>query len=214
VNAIFDPSLVLYLPLHEADGSSFMSRDAYGHLCMVTGALWSPRVRSFDGTDDYISITYSNSFASASGISVGCWYKPHANETSTRLVSFSGADNKRGWLLRQAGYKPRFSIHDGTGWVSVYSTSTQTLNQFYFVMGTYDKTSLKIYLDGSLDCTPTAETDDISYLQNSGLFIGVREGLDPTEFFDGDIGDVFVYNRALTPAEIQNIFLATKWRYQ
>ena len=32
-------------------------------------------------------------------------------------------------------------------------------------------------------------------------------------YFKGLIGDVRVYNRALTPLEIQRIYLATKWRY-
>ena len=54
MNFIFDPSLVLYLPLHQRDGSSFMSKDAYGHVCTVTGAVWTPEGRLFDGVDDYI----------------------------------------------------------------------------------------------------------------------------------------------------------------
>ena len=41
---IFDPSLVLYLSLWKLDGDSFMSKDAYGHLCTVTGALYSINV--------------------------------------------------------------------------------------------------------------------------------------------------------------------------
>ena len=44
-----DPSLVLYLPLYELDGSSFRSRDAYGHLATVTGALWTPQGRTLMG---------------------------------------------------------------------------------------------------------------------------------------------------------------------
>ena len=53
---IFDPSLVLYLPLYQPDGASFASRDAYGHLCTVTGALWTPQGRTFDGADDIIDL--------------------------------------------------------------------------------------------------------------------------------------------------------------
>lgn len=50
-----DPYLKLYLPLYELDGSSFMSKDAYGHLCTVTGALWRPNGRWFDKTSDIIT---------------------------------------------------------------------------------------------------------------------------------------------------------------
>jgi len=48
---IFDPSLVLYLPLYQLDGWAFMSRDAYGHLCSVTGAKWTPQGRDLDEQD-------------------------------------------------------------------------------------------------------------------------------------------------------------------
>ena len=50
---IFDPSLALYLPLYELDGASFVSRDAYGYLCTITGASWKLRGYKFDGVDDY-----------------------------------------------------------------------------------------------------------------------------------------------------------------
>lgn len=53
-NSYLDPTLVLYLPFHQLDGTSFMSKDKHGHLCSVTGALWTPRGRSFDGVDDQI----------------------------------------------------------------------------------------------------------------------------------------------------------------
>ena len=31
---IFDSSVALYLPLCELDGTSFQSKDAYGHMCV------------------------------------------------------------------------------------------------------------------------------------------------------------------------------------
>ena len=52
---IFDPSLVLYLPLGQLDGTSFVSQDAYGHLCTVTGTVWGSRGRYFDGADDLVN---------------------------------------------------------------------------------------------------------------------------------------------------------------
>src|SRR3972149_6505876 len=51
----YDPSCVLYLPLYELDGASFASRDAYGHLCTVTGATWGLQGRTFNGTSDWIN---------------------------------------------------------------------------------------------------------------------------------------------------------------
>ena len=53
---LLDPSLVLYLPLYQLDGASFMSRDAYGHLGVNYGSTWTPQGRSFDGVDDYVIV--------------------------------------------------------------------------------------------------------------------------------------------------------------
>ena len=50
----YDPSLVLYLPLGELDGDKFMSRDAYGHLCAVTGATWTPNSRRLVDTENLL----------------------------------------------------------------------------------------------------------------------------------------------------------------
>ncbi|MDY6835496.1 MAG: hypothetical protein SVY53_11925, partial [Chloroflexota bacterium] len=44
-----DPELRLLLPLRYLDGNSFMSRDAYGHLCTNNGTVWHLGGRSFDG---------------------------------------------------------------------------------------------------------------------------------------------------------------------
>ena len=68
---IFDPSMVLYLPLYELDGASFMSKDAYGHLCTVTGALWTSQGRDFDGIDD--SITLPTAFDSLTDLTLEAW---------------------------------------------------------------------------------------------------------------------------------------------
>ena len=76
MNIIFDPSLVLYLPLYGQDGASFMSQDAGGHLCAVTGALWRPDSRYFDGIDDKINCGHSPALNLTSGVTVEVWFKP------------------------------------------------------------------------------------------------------------------------------------------
>ena len=214
MDLIFDPSLGLYLPLYELDGASFMSKDKHGHLCTVTGALWTPQGRDLDGGDDYLGFGADiAAFKPATALTVGIWYKNDISEASTRIVSMAGVDSKQGWMLRAATDTAVFHIHDGTAYRSVTSTSL-TIGAWHFVVATYNKTDLRIYAEGALACTPTAETDDIQYITPASLHIGVREGLDVVEFFDGKIGEVWIYNRALTPREIQRNYLATKWRYR
>src|SRR3989304_5596886 len=54
--------------------NQFLSDDAYGHLCTVTGALWTPQGYSFDG-DDYITVPHHTAinFSKTSSFGVGSW---------------------------------------------------------------------------------------------------------------------------------------------
>ena len=46
---------ILDLPLRYLEGSSFMSRDVYGHLCTNYGSKWQLDGRYFDGNKRYIA---------------------------------------------------------------------------------------------------------------------------------------------------------------
>ena len=76
-----DPSLRLYLPLYELDGQSFRSRDAYGHLCTVTGAKRGFNWWEFDGVDDVITIPHSSAHL-FSNVTVIAWVNYNGGETN------------------------------------------------------------------------------------------------------------------------------------
>jgi hypothetical protein len=73
VNFVYDPSLVFHLPLYELDGDSFISKDACGHLCTVTGAVWTPRGSDFDGLDDKITVPDHSSLCPAGAMTLEFW---------------------------------------------------------------------------------------------------------------------------------------------
>ena len=206
---------VLYLPLWQEDmqGSPLLSYDQNHHSATVTGATWGYQGRTFDGIDDYIKAGTSSAFKPTTALSVGVWYKNDVSEASTRIISMTGADALQGWLFRAATNTAGFQIHNGTAWVSTTSAAL-TIGAWHCVFGVYDKVNISAYAEGLPSGTPTAETNNISYTGTAELYIAAREDLDLPEFFDGTIGEVWIYNRALTAAEIQNIYLATKWRYQ
>ena len=71
---ISDPSLVLYLPLYQLDGTAITSKDAYGHLCSVTGVTWRPDGRCFDGVDDEIDCGNGSSIQIGGAITIGLFH--------------------------------------------------------------------------------------------------------------------------------------------
>ena len=64
---------VLYLPLWKRDGASFMSDDAYGHLCTANGCLWTPQGRRLDGTDDKLTVSAASSLDCTNALTVATW---------------------------------------------------------------------------------------------------------------------------------------------
>ena len=207
----FDPSLVLYLPLHKLDGASFMSKDAYGHLCTVTGALWTPQGGDFDGSDDYIDCGNKESLEITGAITIELWLNPTTLDKNETLVAKIGAGNQQDISLYYytGGY---FIFIVGATWALRLAKSELALkawNHLVFTVkdGTTDNHA---YVNG-IDKATNHDTPTMS-TSTSTLYIGSYLGA--SEFLTGLIGEARIYNRALTPQEAQHNYLATKWRYQ
>jgi hypothetical protein len=85
------------------------------------------------------------------------------------------------------------------------STVAVTANQWNFVVGTYDGTNEKIYINGTLEKT-CAFTGAIDYTGgNTGITIGVDSQYDLVEYFTGRISNPFVLSSALTQPQIAAI---------
>jgi hypothetical protein len=86
----------------------------------------------------------------------------------------------------------------------VTSNSLLSTNKWYHIVGTYDGTVMKLYIDGALDNSrsyvggiPTSDDD---------LIIG---GYYSTDFLSNSkIDDVRIYNRALSAAEVKQLYNA------
>jgi len=205
--------LVLYLPLWALKGSPIKSVDAYKHSCAITGALWRPYGRYFDGNDDKIDCGDDTSLDLTTALTIGCWIR-----TSRADVDQYLAHREDGTLENY-----RLGIHSTNKIIGViyvagaakFHLATTVLAQdtWYLAAYTYNKVSIQVYLDGVTDGAPTAEAGNIDN-DDVSLVIGLRPAGPDDRQFQGDIGATWIYNRALSAAEILHIYNATKWRYQ
>ena len=206
---IYDPSLVLYVPLQVIDGSPFMSRDVYGHRCTVTGARWTPQGRSFDGSDDIINCGNSPIFDITSSITLEAW---------ANLSAAAGASKWPGILDKNDSYSlrinenstniyGRFKIDGITRFTPYYTAMLET---WYHAVITYCGHYLRLYINGVEQTPATSVTGTIDVTTND-VQLGRVAG---AFYLNGLIGEARIYRRALTPAEIQRNYLATKWRYR
>ncbi len=222
---VFDPSLVLYLPLYQLDGASFVSKDAHGHLCSVTGALWRPNGRYFDGTDDYITLGNISAvkFSNTDRFSIYGWARKKRTATAQWLWGKRlDAGTYRGWDIEFTATDAlgiAMDSNNGTGnsiWITSADTFTDT-DRFMFLGFSYDGSSaasgFTAYVDGEeISMSITADGLTATCEGGASFVIGARNTTGIP--IKADVGEVLVYNRALTPQETQNIYLATKWRYR
>jgi hypothetical protein len=91
-------------------------------------------------------------------------------------------------------------------WWQVTTETTPETNTWYHLSGTYDGSQLKIYLNGSLEgITQVAGAMGVSA---SDLNIGRDPSNAEGSYWNGLIDEVEIFNRALSPSEIQAIYNA------
>jgi len=89
-------------------------------------------------------------------------------------------------------------------------TNNATLNQWSYVTTSYDSTSLKLYVDGSLVETVSTGLAPLSATVGSG--IGAEDSAGG-RYFNGNIAACEVYNRVLSASEILQNYNALKNRF-
>jgi len=203
---VFDPSLVLYLPLWKLDGASIMSQDAYGHTCTVTGALWRPNGYYFDGADDLITVPDHAQLRLTADATIIAWINL---ATATWLIDKEqiGAPWP-GWKIFFSSEKLVFNC-DGNNQLT--ATTAITLNEWQQVAVTIIGTTVAIFLNGNLDKSGTgAHLPPASWTGDAKIGVNQAE----SSWSKGTIGEFTIYSRGFAPLEIQHNYLATKWRYR
>ncbi len=209
----YDPTLVLFLPLWYPGVQLDVSKslDINGHTCTKTGVLWTPQGGSFDGIDDTINAGTS-SVLSPNAFTMIAWYKPPTASPIGTLIHWKATGSIPSIGAGQA---------DSNLWVYLgtsnyrYFTHGMSANTFYQFAVTVpgnanaDISSSRAFKNGvELAAVGTVATGA------QGAKVTTYIGGNPDLLTNGVIGEILLYNRVLTPLEIQQIYLATKFRYQ
>lgn len=138
-------------------------------------------------------------------ITVEAWVNPRTFQTWDGIVSFiqDNGSYERGWDL-EVRDNNKFAFALTTNGVITYLETTSSFepNKWYHVTGTYDGTTQKIYVNGHLEATGTANSGPIDY-SDSWLSVGSYKDDNESNTLDGQIDEVRIWNTVLTDAEIQ-----------
>jgi hypothetical protein len=206
---IFDHSLVLYLPFYQLDGASFMSRGKCGHLCTVTGALWRPEGRYFDGVDDKINCGTNPTIIALPEFSLG-FHIRFKDLAADRGIWNWSSTQEIGVRATTAG-AIYWYCNCSLGW-SAFSTPAGAVQAgtWHSIWLTWKSTRVEIHVDG----VSLHSTADPGTLNGWNKFeIGWERAASPDSFLKGDLGEVWLFNRYLTLPERQHIDWCSRWRY-
>jgi len=171
---------------------------------------------SFNGNNQAVVIPYSPSLVSTQ-YSMEAWVKPTSQVTTEdgQEVIFGESYGFGQLVVRPGttGVQVVFLFgNGGGGWYEVDGTADIPIGQFTHVIGTWDGTTLKLYINGVLNNTSTPGAAPVS--SGCPFYIGGFYSPDDDEcwtvsqFFVGLIDEVSYYNRPLTPAEVQALYNA------
>ncbi|MFZ2187077.1 MAG: fused MFS/spermidine synthase [Candidatus Moraniibacteriota bacterium] len=100
----------------------------------------------------------------------------------------------------------QFVIISGSTVYTVTSSTSITDNQWHHVVGTYDGTTMRIYVDGTQTGSGTSFSGDLPTSKTGALRIGADYYPTPANFFTGSIDDARLYNRALSAEEVATLY--------
>jgi hypothetical protein len=140
-----------------------------------------------------------------SNFSVSAWAKFDGSSVYECIASVDGVGG-RVWQLFQwssnRGLAFQLFNNSGTGAVTPVNSFINASNTWYHVVGTYDGSNIRLYVNGNLEAT-VAQTGTVRASTAENLKIG-SNGYN--EDLEGNISNVSLYNKALTQAEIIRLY--------
>ncbi|MEK7618295.1 MAG: LamG domain-containing protein, partial [Patescibacteria group bacterium] len=208
---------LLALDFAENAGSTAYDRSGNGNnAALVNSPSWVAgqygRALSFNGTSQYVNLGNSSTLRPAGAFSVAAWVNANASQVAYPQIISSG-DNTgvTGWnLYIQNGSNQgaaSFIIKDSGAWGTCYALGTTNLKGagWKFVVGTFDGTNIRIYVDGVLQTSDTC-SGAIQYGTSPSAEVGRKFNTAADTYFTGSIDEVALYSRVLTAAEIAAMF--------
>lgn len=156
----------------------------------------------FDGSTTYVDTNDNNAFdfVTTDDFTIQFWIYPTSWDASERIMS--NDDGANGWQIIKQTSSGNTVQFWGNGGTVVTSTDTITLNDWNHILITSEAGSIKIYTND--DGTPYSGSTTIS-ASSSDLWIGTDPS-GPSNYLDGKLDEVAIYNRALTSTEISLLY--------
>jgi hypothetical protein len=193
-----------YWSFDEGSGTTVFDSSGNGNTgTLINGPTWTTGqvggALNFDGANDHVFIPPSTSINSiANSLTLSLWINVDAYSSFPRHLSGPGfkyeqdASGTIGITLRNAGGEIG----------EVFSVTGEPAGTWQHLVATWDGTILRTYKNG-VEIANLATFG--STIGIGATFIGTANGAF-SSFFDGKIDEVRIYNRELSPTEVQDLY--------
>ena len=198
------PVPVAAYAFEDGAGATLTDVTGKGHTGTIREATWTTagkygKALTFDGVNDWVTINDANDLDLAGAMTLEAWVYPTRNTAwRTAVMKENGSD--LAWALYSSGSaKPSAWAATGTGMGSTTGPTAPALNAWTHMAATYDGTNLRLFVNGT----------QVSSAARAGLLAtgtgALRLGGNGiwSEWFTGRLDDIRIYDRALTPTQIQ-----------
>jgi hypothetical protein len=172
----------------------------------------------FDGTNDFVSITSTDSLNQTNAITVEIMVNVtqlSLNYYHTFISKYTQVDNTVNglkWILRT--FNGNIEWYTNTGTIDAINTPENTIQigTWYHVVGVYNGTQRIIYLNGT-QVASGAESGNLINNSSTPVRIGASGYIGASEYLNGKVSFAKLYNRALTATEVLQNYNSTKARF-
>lgn len=174
----------------------------------IVGAVWSNDVERggtmyFDGDNDYVEASDSDSLSIVGDMSIAAWVKREAGGGIKGVVGKTDGNAPASYdFYVFLNGKLRFLRGDGSTFNGPISTNNVATSQWDHVVATMEGTEVRFYVNGNEAGSGTITGVPITD-KNKSLRIGNRDDLGVD--FLGQLDDVAVFDEALNAAQVHDV---------
>ena len=183
---------------------------------VISGLLSNDRLGNanssyyLNGQNDYITVPSVSSIL-PNRLTLSVWIKIPSNYSGNNGIGPIIRARFYGYILwfdSSNGSIIHILHHNSSSTTTTNTPSNINDNQWHQIVGSFDGTNNKLYLDGQLISTDTTTLSNLYYVSDGPVVFG-RDGNNTsasTAMYQGWIDDIGIWNRALTQQEITDLY--------
>ncbi len=196
--------------LTDASGSGFTATTANGpsFTTTVPGATYSgadPGSLSFTAASNQFA-SYSPSTTVSGSFSVSVWARPTAATAAIGFLGTRTGSDQSFDMKFQNGNQIHGDIGNGASWITTAADASfsYSVNTWYHIVYVVTPTTYTIYANGS-SVGSGSYASSTPLLYDSTHNILIAKTVPSSEYFDGQLDDLRIYNRALSSGEVTSL---------